>query len=866
MNTLKHCGILLLISFQSQLNAQINWTEDFNDNNLQSPIFWQGDTQSFITNSNLQLQLNGSSSSSPSFLGCSSKVIDQATWEFYIKLDFSPSSSNFAEVYVVADQLDPMAVSEAYFLRIGGISGSADDVSLYVKHGSQETELIDGIDGLAGGSSVEMMIKVEKDSKHLWSLWIDESLSGNYQLQGNAYDSSIQESSYFMLWAKYTSTRADKFFWDSISVSGYSFLDQQPIELRELAVLDSNTLQILLSEIPEINTALDPGNYRIVETGLRPNQLRIDPIDSTKLTLSFPSVFESGRAYNLEVKNLSDRSANQMQTDSLSFVYYKIERALFSDLRITEIMADPSPAIGLPEVEYLELFNTSEAYFNLEKYSIADPSSNAELPSYIIEPGNYVLLCRLEDTVSLSAYGPLIGLVNFPSLNNSEDHLWLRDSSGNLIDQLNYRASWHENEMKRNGGWSLEMVNPFLKCSGRENFTSSNDILGGSPARQNSVFHDEVDTLPPIIEAIELKSASQIQLWFNEIIDTSLLVELKILFQGEEVGEMYSIHDDGRGLLFEPKQPLDSGVWYRLKCINLYDCEGNKADTLSGQLLLPFIPQTQEIILNEILFNPKSGSIDFVELMNVSKKTFNLSGLGIGNAIDSTSREYLDIETRLIKPDELVVISEDYHNLKAFHTSLLRERHLEADLPTFPNEQGTFYLFNQKNQLIERFYYHEEMHFQLLSTYDGVSLERLDPRGQSDPKNFFSASAAENYATPGLENSQKLPTSSRASIGLREKIFSPDNDGFQDLLFLDYQFEKSGFVGTVEILDAQGRSVIKLINNQLLGIEGSFRWDGIDYRGSRVPLGIYILTFEAFHPSGDLVFKKLPLVVARMLD
>lgn len=866
MNNLKYCSILLLISFHSYLEAQINWTEDFNDNDLQHPIQWQGDTQSFITNANFQLQLNGNSAASPSFLGCSSKVIDRSSWTFYIKLDFSPSASNFAEVYLAADQLDPLSISEAYFLRIGGISGSADDVSLYVKQGNQETELIDGIDGLAGGARVEMMIKVEKDSNHFWSLWVDDTLNGNYQLQGSAYDSSIRESSYFILWSKYTSTRADKFYWDSISVVGFPFIDLEPIRVEGLSVKDSNWLALSLSEFPETNRALNPNNYRLLENGIRPLQITFNNLDSSELFLNFNGSFESGKHYLLEVGGLSDRFGNQMHVDSLSFVYYRFDRAYFGDVRITEIMADPSPSNGLPEVEYLEIFNTTNSYFNLNQWSIADPSRIADFSNQVLSPGQYLLLCEAEDTALLSGHGFIMGIEGFPTLNNSEDQLWLRDNDGTIIDQLNYKSSWHLNQLKRSGGWSLEMINPYLNCSGADNFSSSSNPVGGSPAKQNSIYNDLPDTEAPFIKSVEPISAYQLEVVFNETLDTSLWVNYSVLLDGENITDFVTLMDQARGLQIDLSMPLDSGKSYFLECIGFSDCEGNLADTLSSKLILPFIPRSGEIVLNEILFNPKSGGIDFVELLNPTQRVFSADGLWISNSVDTVSWKRVEAKGKLIHPNDLLVLSEELELLQSYHPDILEERHLEADLPSFPNESGDFYLWNQDQKLIEQFSYHEEMHFKLLSSYDGVSLERLDPSGESNSENFFSASAAANYATPSLENSQKIPSSSRARIGFREAIFSPDNDGFQDLLFLDYQFEKAGFVGTVEILDAKGRRMKKLVNNQLLSSRGSFRWDGIDDLGARVPLGIYILTFEAFHPAGDVVFKKLPFVVASMLD
>ncbi|MAY84274.1 MAG: hypothetical protein CMP59_09085 [Flavobacteriales bacterium] len=867
MNTLKIGGFILLLSLICQdLTAQISISDNFNDSNLYAPIRWSGDTNKFIVNSNLQLQLNDTNPSSPSFLTCSSTIIDNSLWEFYIKLQFSPSSSNYAEVYLTSDQHDPSQAAEAYFLRIGGISGSSDDVSLYVRNANQNTELIDGIDGLAGGAIVEMKIRVRKDSNHLWELWIDENLNGNYISQGTAYDSSQSLSSYFSFWAKYTSSRSDKFFWDDLFISGFPFMDNEPIEIVDLEVIDSATLHLQLSELADPITALSSVNYRLLDNWQNPTKIDFETSDSSVLKLDFNPPFVSGQRNKLVVQGLKDRSGNQMLSDSLSFTYYSFNQPSFGDVRITELLADPIPSVALPEVEYVELLNTTSSYFNLQFWKFSDPSSEAELRDFVLAPNDYILLCEAEDSALLSGFGKVMGLENFPSLNNSEDHLFLRDSSGNLIDELNYKSSWHSDEIKRAGGWSLEMINPYLNCSGEENFSSSIDSRGGTAAAQNSVYNDDADTSAPFIIATELKASDHLILHFNEVLDSSQFHSYQFHFDTDDISANAMLKSDERSIEFNLNGSIDSGKVYLLECIGIYDCEGNMADTLIVEIILPFIPQLSEVILNEILFNPRSSGVDFVELYNRSDKVFSLDRLFIGNSVDTAEWEIVEASGVLFHPSELWVLTDDPSRLQMEYPNLRPNHLIEFDLPSFPNEEGQFYLGNQKKQLIEHFHYNEDMHFQLLSSFDGVSLERLDPFSEAVADNFFSASEQVNFATPTLPNSQRSPKANNAVIGFRDKVFSPDNDGFQDLLFLDYEFEQPGFVGTIEVLDSKGRRIKKLLNNELLSIEGTFLWDGIDDSGSNAPIGIYLLTFEAFHPSGELVFKKLPFVLAGMLD
>ncbi len=56
--------------------------------------------------------------------------------------------------------------------------------------------------------------------------------------------------------------------------------------------------------------------------------------------------------------------------------------------------------------------------------------------------------------------------------------------------------------------------------------------------------------------------------------------------------------------------------------------------------------------------------------------------------------------------------------------------------------------------------------------------------------------------------------------------------------------------------------MIKLISNKLLGVEGSFIWNGIDQYNQKVNIGIYIILFEVFDTEGNVTKYKEKCVVA----
>jgi hypothetical protein len=131
----------------------------------------------------------------------------------------------------------------------------------------------------------------------------------------------------------------------------------------------------------------------------------------------------------------------------------------------------------------------------------------------------------------------------------------------------------------------------------------------------------------------------------------------------------------------------------------------------------------------------------------------------------------------------------------------------------------------------------------------------------NDPDNWFSAASTVGYATPAYRNSHFSEGLLSGEVSLDPEVFSPDQDGYNDLLTIQYQFSDPGFLGNVHIFDAEGRLVRHLVNNELLSSEGFFTWDGTGDDELKVRIGIYIVWFEVFDLSGRVQHFRLKCVV-----
>ena len=89
----------------------------------------------------------------------------------------------------------------------------------------------------------------------------------------------------------------------------------------------------------------------------------------------------------------------------------------------------------------------------------------------------------------------------------------------------------------------------------------------------------------------------------------------------------------------------------------------------------------------------------------------------------------------------------------------------------------------------------------------GVALERIDPEDHhKNANNWHSAASTAGYGTPGYKNSQfKQSHGITATIEVVPKVFSPDNDGFDDIATIQYKTDEPGYVANITIFDAAGR-------------------------------------------------------------
>jgi len=855
-------------------------TDAFNDGDFTAGPIWTGSNAGadFIISDQPGLNHLRSNSvvlNSNFYLSTVNSLANDCTWEFWCNLQLFTSGSNYVDVYLISDQQNLQSASiNGYFVRIGN---TADEVALYKRTGAVNTsvKIIDGLDGSLNTSNNTIKIKVSRTAAGLFTLERDLTGIGfDYFPEGSALDNSITSTSYFgFLVQQSTVSFVQKHFFDDISIAPL-IADTTPPNILSATAIDSNTIAIAYNEPMDSVKAKNTANYTL-DNGFG-NPISIKKLANSALyELKFATNLQTA-TYLLSVVNISDKASNVVSNSPFSFSYVKPYVAQAKDILINEIFADPSPQIDLPSVEFIELGNTTDFPISLNNWTYSDGTSTATLGNISIDPHEFVVLCALVDVPNFTLFGKVIGLSTWPSLNNASDKLVLKNDKGGIIDQVNYADTWYKDALKKQGGYSLELINPKAICTGIQNWGASSDISGGTPGKINSIYSNGVDPAPIQLLSVNVLDSVTLSLQFNRFIDSTSAVLPSHYNLNNGVAQPISgvaVAPNFTEVQLKFAAQLSRGLTYTLSSNQVSDCSGVliQVPNNSGSFYLPQKILVGDLLLSEILFNPKVGGVDFVEIYNNTDHPLDLKDLGIASADDQDkliSLKAVSGVNNLIPAKSYRVLGTDTDYILTNYTVSQPNTLVKVvALPSFNDDAGVAILVRDSIR-IDQFNYSDKMHFALLSNTEGVSLERsLFSLAANTPGNFRSAAAAVGFATPGYQNSQFLEgVAGTNEIKLSSPTLSPDNDGFEDALTILYHWQTPGWIANVLIFTEQGQMVRTLIKNQTMGTEGAWVWDGLNEQAERVPIGIYILKIQVFNTSGQVKNYTKTCVVATKLN
>lgn len=1114
------------------IQAQV--ADDFTDGNFSENPIWIGDDSLWQVNTALQLQSKGTVGTAKDIsLVAQNTELNNTEWRFWIRFNLSPSTQNFCRYYLTSNQTDLKGNLNGYYIQFGGSTGNTDTISLYRQEGAKRTRIIAGRPATVSKSNNILNVKVNRDLAGNWFLYSDTSAVGNFQLEGNVVDTTFKTTDYSGFFARFTTGNITNFYLDDIYI-GAPIVDITPPQIQTFEITSDSIIKLNFSEPVNNSIAVQLQNYEL--DNIFPNIVKAEVGQDLKsVLLHFEASFISTNSYALLVKNMEDAVGNKMNDSTLKFIFYK---PTIADVVINEIMPDPSPSNGLPDAEFIELFNRTNFPINIGGWKITDNATAATIPSYTLQPLDFVILSSTTNEPLFKSLGKTLAVPFLPGLNNDGDRVQILDKQNKIIDKIDYDLSWYNSSVKSAGGWSLELINPYTLCKGVDNWLASESPVGGTPGKANFFSSTLPDLTAPQVKNWFYTDSLNAVIVFNEKMDSAAMQSLSLTVNGVPISNKIISGSKFDSAYFTFNQPLIYNQNYTIQINNAFDCSlnrifnnttinftfipiapakqndiiiteisanpvagvslpnaeyielynrskniislsnfkiksgssmaiignarlypdsfiaicddsklpafaiyktvidvatfpslsaddevvllnennliihqvgyknswynnpvkasggwslemvdtknpcglasnwtasknamggtigfknsvaGNNLDTEKPQLTrvypidannlvlyfnktldstsickqnsLNFSPpingnysfnfkndfltelqisftdsikanavyaikidsaqdcasnaieiknelefglckpaDSNDIAINEILFNPRPNGVDFIEIYNKTNQFIDIKTLWIGNRNEAAQIDnFYELAPNgyMLLPNNYYAITTDATALKNQYTVFNSKNIIEIkSLPSFNDDEGTCVLFAKPELVYDELDYNEKMHFTLIDNKEGVSLERIDfNKLTNDKNNWTSAASTSGFATPTYKNSQYLNFEIKnQTLSLEPEVFTPNNDGTNDLVTFTYKFEKNNYTGTLQIFNSSGVLVKTLLNNLPLATEGGLTWNGLSEKNSALPIGIYVVYFTYFNTDGSSNAIKKTLVIGK---
>ncbi|MCG9881285.1 MAG: lamin tail domain-containing protein [Bacteroidia bacterium] len=639
--------------------------------------------------------------------------------------------------------------------------------------------------------------------------------------------------------------------------------DSSKAELLQTEISSQNSIELSFNK--DISMQSTWQNYLHLQ-GIEIEKVEQDINQQRKIQLHFTESFEHEKTYTFQLYPVEDCLQNK-STQQVQFTYLEAKNPTQNQLLITEIYYDESRKGNFPQKEFIELYNASEHPVNLLNMQYSDATSTVKLPKYILPSKSYLIVCSAANLNEFLPFGKALGLSTWPSLNTS-DQLSLRDSNGYLLHQVQYQDTWLKTTAK-NFSCSIEMIDLKNPCAGANNWRASVHPNGASLGVKNSVEGINKDTKPPQLLRVYVKNAHQLQVQFTEPLDSLSLQGSKQFWlnQNIEASNFYFDPLKRNQVYINYEDSLEKETEYVLQILPIKDCAQNASETCySLPFTLPKKPENGSIIINELLFNPSTDAVDFIELYNSSSEHIDISQLQLCRLDKEQNQEQYQSfaeEGIQLAPNEYLAISVQPEKVQNTSFYSKPENWVQHDIPGMSDDEGTILLINEENKILDSVVYSDKMHVSFLRNTEGVSLEKINPYiGGSLSTNWTSAAETENFSTPGKRNSQyKIGSAIKGNFSCRQAYFSPDMDGQDELLTFDYQTGDGIWLADLFIYNLQGQLIKEVCKSKLLANQGELHWMGDNMQGERAAIGNYIAYWNCYSSKGKTEQHKISIAL-----
>ena len=603
--------------------------------------------------------------------------------------------------------------------------------------------------------------------------------------------------------------------------------------------------------------------------------ISFNQISDDKIILSFFKQFIENEyhtfsyitIYDLEEKSLWGFHSFWVGSLTLS------DDSLFGTLVFSEIMANPINASGLPEVEYVEIYNRSDAIVNLKGYKYYYNYKGYEFPDISISPNEYIAFCNKSKLSLFDSNINIYGITSFPVMNNTGKLIYLENGSGDLIHFAEYTDKWYNDKNKSSGGFSLEVIDVENIYPSSKNWCASTDTSGGTPGRCNSVSYENPDNTRAYLISHHVDKEGNVQVVFSKNLDEQTLNRQQYLDQTPYFKDIYLGEYPLSNKVFAVKDLKE--IYREESYLFSFDMDGLKC--ISGNEIynpgeLEFgdtqIPEDGDVRISEILFNASDPSLQFIEVYNNSNKYIDLRDLYVSvpnkNDVIETIYQLSTIPT-LFEPSKYLLICRSPEAVfEKFGYKGIPRIVVPSKFPTLNAKNGKLAFTDSKKNIIEDFDYSESLHTAKDKSLVDLSLERIS---FSVPavlaSNWCSGKEDECFVSPGYANQVSGTVASFDTLKLAREYFSflypymkIASGHPQSVLTLNYLIDESESIIDMSVYNSKGIEIARPYIGFEIGAAGTLFIDLAQVTEKRIIPGIYIIYIKCRNRSG-VIEKKM---------
>ncbi|MBU3740670.1 MAG: hypothetical protein FGM24_00130 [Candidatus Kapabacteria bacterium] len=507
--------------------------------------------------------------------------------------------------------------------------------------------------------------------------------------------------------------------------------------------------------------------------------------------------------------------------------------AALAQVRINEVHATPPAG----EPEWVEIVNVSEVAVQLEGWHVCDARTCVKLPAHVLTAGSYVVVTRDAEALREQRVVADAAIIEcpLPSLNNTSDVVVLRKADSTLVDSISYRVvvKGRSIELDDLGTWGASVARDSATCG----FVNARmrmrhdlrvaEIRPSGPVPRIDVIVQQAGTIA--------SRPRRLQLIAN---GTSMFTTVPELMVDE--AWTWSIPLD---LLPQARVVVCKATLQR-------GDDRSANDTIDFAVDIP--PPASLVSITEVMFAPRSGQCDYAEVYNGTADTIDIDGwMLVDQSLDT------------VRADGHVMLPPGGYGVVATDTIVRRMMHDTARANvalvkrSFNIDAGgeDVTLLNPSGFAVDLARVDPARHVSELADTRGVALEKLEPSLVGADRASWTSSGDLAGGTPGRRNSVAidLPPFRRGQIDV--------GSAWPYAIRFRHPFRHAA--AFLQVATTDGAIVRTLLDNVIVGSEGSITWDGLDDAGMELPRGPYVAVFTALDATSERVVSAVATVVAR---